>query len=93
MRTDQSLTSYNGSFASTSNSASLPTALIGRGVKIVVTTTSWPIPAKAAASAPPVQYPVNGGDSCTPHGLRLSASAGAPVGSLRPKAAALLHAD
>ena len=92
MRTYQSLTSYNGSFASTSNSASLPTALIGRGVTIVDTTTSCPIPAKAVASIP-VQYPAHGGDSCTPHGLRLSASAGAPVGSLRPKAAALLHAD
>ena len=39
-------------FANIWNAAFLRTALPGRGVTIVVTTTSWPIPAKAVARAP-----------------------------------------
>ena len=89
--TPQSLMSAKP-FANIWNAASLPTDLPGRGVTIVDTTTSWPIPAKAVAFAPRaipqrvVETPT------TPHGSRLSAPAGAPVGALRPEAAALLHA-
>ena len=88
--TPQSLMSAKP-FANIWNAASLPTAMPGRRVTIVDTTTSWPIPAKAVASAPRA-IPQRCGDGCTPHGLRLSASAGAPVGALRPEAAALIHA-
>ena len=48
--TPQSLMSAKP-FANIWNAASLPTALSRRGVTIVDTTTSWPIPAKAVASA------------------------------------------
>ncbi len=78
-------------FANTSNAASLPMALPGRGVMTVDTTTSWPIPAKAGACAPRATRQ-RCGDGSAPDGRRFSPPCGAPVGALGAEATALLHA-
>jgi hypothetical protein len=77
--------------ASTSNAASSPTALPEPGAMTAGTTTSWPIPAKAGASAPRA-IRLRCGDGGAPDGPCFPPPAGAPMGTVRPEAAALLHA-